>query len=269
MGFELLWKWLVLKHSSSWHPNCLCWVGCWKIGSSPHIMLLMLHGVCVSHNRLKEETPLTQESWKWSWADLKAKISEYYQRRRKVFIAARRGTHCSLCFCWHFSAMQWWQQSQQYRLHSAHATRVSGKHWSSGSRSRDLHSTHAQSRLLLYCGVPSWGVISCWTLEAVHSCRSWLLCLSPDFHSYSFPSPSLFWSASQLVQDVKLAESNPMKKCASHLPPEPAYCEVKQTPVPAQGGSIRQRIYGKTQRWGWDCSESNEGCFELGSTACI
>lgn len=189
MGFELLWKWLVLKHSSFWHPNCLCWAGCSKIGSPPHIMLLMLRGVCVSHNRLGEETPVTQEYWKRSWADLKVKISEYYQRRRKVVIAARHGTHCSLWLCWHFSAMQWWQRSQQHRLHSAHATSVSGKHWSFGSRFSDLHSMHPQSRLLLHwgCGVPSWGMISCWTLEAVGPCRSWLLCLIPSLSFLLLP----------------------------------------------------------------------------------
>lgn len=88
---------------------------------------------------------------------------------------------------------------------------------------------------------------------------------SPAFHSYSFlsTSPSLFWSASQLVQDVKLAETNPTKKCAASLHPEPAYCEVKQIPVPAQGRSIIRKRDGKTQRWGWDCSESDEGYFEL------
>lgn len=25
-GSELLQKWLVVKHGSFWHPNCLCWV---------------------------------------------------------------------------------------------------------------------------------------------------------------------------------------------------------------------------------------------------
>ncbi|KAK4809953.1 hypothetical protein QYF61_002910 [Mycteria americana] len=39
-GYELLWKWLVLKHSSSWHPDCQCWAGCSKGGSPLHIMQL-------------------------------------------------------------------------------------------------------------------------------------------------------------------------------------------------------------------------------------
>ncbi|KAK4825601.1 hypothetical protein QYF61_001281, partial [Mycteria americana] len=44
-GFQLLWKWLVLKHSSSWHRGCRCWAGCSKGGSPLHIMQLMLCGV--------------------------------------------------------------------------------------------------------------------------------------------------------------------------------------------------------------------------------
>jgi len=37
-AFKLLWKWSVLKNSSSWHPDCLCWDGCSRAGSPPHIM---------------------------------------------------------------------------------------------------------------------------------------------------------------------------------------------------------------------------------------
>ncbi|KAK4830543.1 hypothetical protein QYF61_011681 [Mycteria americana] len=44
-GFELLQKWLALKHSSSWHPDCRCWAGCSKGGSPLHIMQLVLRGV--------------------------------------------------------------------------------------------------------------------------------------------------------------------------------------------------------------------------------
>ncbi|KAK4821755.1 LOW QUALITY PROTEIN: hypothetical protein QYF61_000816 [Mycteria americana] len=46
--FEVLRKWLVLKHSSSWHPDCWCWAGCSKGGSPLHIMQLMLLG-CTDH----------------------------------------------------------------------------------------------------------------------------------------------------------------------------------------------------------------------------
>ncbi|KAK4829633.1 hypothetical protein QYF61_005844 [Mycteria americana] len=48
-GFELLSKWLVLKHSSSWHPDCQCWAGCSKGRSPLHIMQLMLRGVSGLH----------------------------------------------------------------------------------------------------------------------------------------------------------------------------------------------------------------------------
>ncbi|KAK4806966.1 hypothetical protein QYF61_027333 [Mycteria americana] len=41
-GFELLRKWLVRKHNSSWHLDCRCWVGCSKGASPAHIMQLML-----------------------------------------------------------------------------------------------------------------------------------------------------------------------------------------------------------------------------------
>ncbi|KAK4830717.1 hypothetical protein QYF61_013167 [Mycteria americana] len=43
-GFELLQKCLVLKHSSSWHPDCWCWAGCSKGESPLHTMQLMLRG---------------------------------------------------------------------------------------------------------------------------------------------------------------------------------------------------------------------------------
>ena len=35
-GFELLQKWLVLKHSCSWHPDCQCWMFKGKIPSTHH-----------------------------------------------------------------------------------------------------------------------------------------------------------------------------------------------------------------------------------------
>ncbi|KAK4828886.1 LOW QUALITY PROTEIN: hypothetical protein QYF61_001444 [Mycteria americana] len=58
-GFELLHKWLVLKHISSWHSDCWCWAGCSKAGSPLHLMQLMLRGISpdeeVTH---AEEGPL-------------------------------------------------------------------------------------------------------------------------------------------------------------------------------------------------------------------
>ncbi|KAK4826725.1 hypothetical protein QYF61_010978 [Mycteria americana] len=48
-GFELLRKWLVLKHSSCWHPDYWCWAGCSKAWSPVHIMHLMLRGVSGLH----------------------------------------------------------------------------------------------------------------------------------------------------------------------------------------------------------------------------
>lgn len=69
-GFDLFRKWLVLKNSSSRHPDWQCWVGCSKVKSLPHIRPQKPHwarGSLWLHSNLGQNIPVTQGSLRSSW----------------------------------------------------------------------------------------------------------------------------------------------------------------------------------------------------------
>lgn len=74
-GLELLWKWLVLKHNSSWHLDCLCWM----------FKQLKLHGLSGLHwscNKLWWGNPSHPGILEFIRDWPKGKDLEYHQRRR-------------------------------------------------------------------------------------------------------------------------------------------------------------------------------------------
>lgn len=89
--FRLLQKWLALKYSYSWHPDCDCWAGDAREKSLPHLMPCGEIGSCWLHSKLNQEIPITLGSWKSSLTGPKVKILNYHhhQRRRRWHVLKR------------------------------------------------------------------------------------------------------------------------------------------------------------------------------------
>lgn len=84
-GFELLQKWLVLTHSSSWHTDCQCWAGRSKGGSPLYMLQLMLHEVNVLH---------------WSQSHRNLGSDHRLARKQRFYNMARGG--CDTCWRGHY-----------------------------------------------------------------------------------------------------------------------------------------------------------------------
>lgn len=115
-------KWLVLKHGSSWHPNCLCWAGCSKGGSPLHIMQLMVCGVSGlhwSHNKLEKQIPVTKASWScygvtWRCAEEAPLYNELSESEKQYALFADR-SYRSVGKCQKWKAAVWshiWQVAE-------------------------------------------------------------------------------------------------------------------------------------------------------------
>lgn len=95
---ELLQKWLVVKHSSFWHPTCLCLVWCSEGGSCPpYIVQLMVRGVNGSHGSVSKRESQSSRKLRSDYGlAQRLKISTHHQKRRLHML---KRLHC-IIKCW-------------------------------------------------------------------------------------------------------------------------------------------------------------------------